>query len=81
MLEGNRRITALRNLLEPKKSKGISEAVLEQIKEIEVSEIIDDCSEEELQRKITYMLGVRHHGSLKNGLSCLRARTISIKSN
>ena len=58
VLEGNRRITAIRNILtdeEPEQNLHIS------LKNIEVMEVID---EDDLDRKISYLLGVRHHGSL-----------------
>lgn len=63
VLEGNRRVTAIRNLLQ--NQDGLSSDLGGQLQEIEVMEIIDDLPEEEIKKKITYLLGVRHHGSLK----------------
>jgi len=73
VLEGNRRLTALRNLLN---NPDIEPALRNQISTIEVMEIVDDISEEELKKKITYLLGVRHHGSLKKWTPFAQAHNI-----
>ena len=69
VLEGNRRLTAIRAILDDPESP---EEIKVQLKEIEVMEIVDKIdgrrtqkSEQELRQKISYLLGVRHHGSLK----------------
>jgi hypothetical protein len=73
VLEGNRRVTALRNLLN---YPDIKPELRDKISKIEVMEIIDDISEEELKKKITYLLGVRHHGSLKTWTPFAQAHNI-----
>lgn len=62
VLEGNRRVTAIRNLRNHEDTKPELKEILNMI---EVMEIIDDLPEDKLRKKITYLLGVRHHGSLK----------------
>lgn len=69
VLEGNRRILAVKELLEDKKSDDLLRAQLQEIEVMEVVDKIDkrrpEKSDRELQKKISYLLGVRHHGSLK----------------
>ncbi len=60
--EGNRRVIAIRNLL---KRSDLDEALRQSIEELDVMEIINDCDPETFQMRISYLLGVRHHGSLK----------------
>lgn len=62
VLEGNRRITAIRNLLN---SDDLDEELKNELDEIEVMEILGTMSDRERDEKIAYLLGVRHHGSLK----------------
>jgi hypothetical protein len=62
VLEGNRRVTAIRGLLNDPE---LDSTLREQLQEIPVMEITDDLPDADIQRKITYLLGVRHHGSLK----------------
>jgi hypothetical protein len=69
VLEGNRRVVAIKELLE---SQETAAELREQLESIEVMEIHDKIdkrrpvkSEAELRKKISYLLGVRHHGSLK----------------
>jgi hypothetical protein len=70
VLEGNRRVTAIQSLLEDKTTP---DDVKDVLKEIEVMEIVDkvatgskkDKSLKEIEKKVSYLLGVRHHGSLK----------------
>ncbi len=81
VLEGNRRVTAIQNLLEKHKKKNkkddvLNEKLFNDLDPIEVMEIIDDVSPEELKVKITYLLGVRHHGSLKSWSPFARAYNI-----
>lgn len=62
VLEGNRRVTALRSL---KDAGQLSSSLLASVDPLEVMEIVDNCSDTDLRAKISYLLGVRHHGSLK----------------
>ncbi len=73
VLEGNRRITAIRNLL---RDDGLDDTLRQALGQIEVMEITDDIPPAELQRKITYLLGVRHHGSLKKWSPFAQANNI-----
>ena len=63
VLEGNRRLTAInRLLLDDKASKELKE----HLREIEVLEVLANGQDEQtVKDQITYLLGVRHHGSLK----------------
>lgn len=62
VLEGNRRVLAIRQLMNDKDTEP---ALKKSLQSIEVMELIDKGSPEEVQKKISYILGVRHHGSLK----------------
>lgn len=80
VLEGNRRLTAIRAILEDPES---SEETKKQLKKIEVMEIVDKIdgrrtqkSEQQLRQKISYLLGVRHHGSLKQWSPFAQAASI-----
>lgn len=73
VLEGNRRITAIRNLL---LDEDLGEVHRETLNAIDVMEITDDLPPVELQKKITYLLGVRHHGSLKKWSPFAQAHNI-----
>ena len=61
VIEGNRRIAAIREIKNDPKA---DPALKKSLESIEVMEVIDSGSPEKLRRKITYLLGVRHHGSL-----------------
>src|SRR5450631_1719646 len=61
VLEGNRRIMALRGLKEDGKLKGALAAV----DPLDVLEVVGTGDIDESRAQITYLLGVRHHGSLK----------------
>jgi hypothetical protein len=62
VLEGNRRLMALRDLrLEGKLTKATSEVV----DPLNVLEVIGSGDVDESRAQIAYLLGVRHHGSLK----------------
>lgn len=74
VLEGNRRVTALTKLLN--EDSGISEILRSSISNIDVMEIIDDIPIDELNNKITYLLGVRHHGALKKWSPFAQAKNI-----
>lgn len=60
--EGNRRVTAIRHLLN---NTDLPEELKQSIENLDVMEIVDDCDLKTLQIRISYLLGVRHHGSLK----------------
>lgn len=77
VLEGNRRLVALRELLADTDSLVKEKPdVLASIKTIDVLEIIDEIPEEQLQKKISYLLGTCHHGSHKNWSPFARAKGI-----
>lgn len=62
VLEGNRRATAIRNLL----SSEIPQSLKEELSDIEVMEVLgENLSSTQLEAKVSYLLGVRHHGSLR----------------
>jgi len=70
VIEGNRRLTAIENLLVDDVHP-IDAELRESLEQLTVMEITDKVnprkkleSEAELQKKIDYLLGVRHHGSL-----------------
>ena len=80
VLEGNRRVTAIHAILDDPDAPS---EIKEQLQEIEVMEIVDKIdgrspkkSEQELRRKISYLLGVRHHGSLKQWSPFAQAASI-----
>lgn len=68
VLEGNRRVAALMQLALEESSKAISK--------LDVMEVIDEGGEISIEDKITYLLGVRHHGSLKKWSPFARASNI-----
>lgn len=74
VLEGNRRLTAIVKLLDdPKLEKELRES----IQKIEVLEVLaNGQSEEAVRNQITYLLGVRHHGSLKRWSAFAQAANI-----
>jgi hypothetical protein len=74
VLEGNRRLMAIVKLLEdPKLDKGLSDS----IRKIEVLEILASGQDEKVvMAQITYLLGVRHHGSLKRWSAFAQAANI-----
>ena len=74
VLEGNRRVVALRELLGGKKD--LQESVRHSIEAFDVQEIVDDIPEDKLQEKISYLLGTCHHGSHKDWSPFARARGI-----
>lgn len=77
VLEGNRRLIALRELLADADNLSKEKPeTLTSIKVIDVLEIIDAIPEEQLQEKISYLLGTCHHGSHKNWSSFARAKGI-----
>ena len=74
VLEGNRRLTAIVKLLaDPTLDKELRES----IQEIEVLEVLaNGQSEDAVRNQITYLLGVRHHGSLKRWSAFAQAANI-----
>jgi hypothetical protein len=62
VLEGNRRVIALRELESEKKLQG---ELLAAVDPLDVLEVVSADSVEESRVQVTYLLGVRHHGSLK----------------
>ena len=73
VLEGNRRVTAIREIMKDEK---VDSELKNRLKAIEVMEVLDSGSPAELQRKISYLLGVRHHGSLKRWTPFAQAHNI-----
>ena len=74
VLEGNRRVTALQKILNDEDDISTDK---ESIEKIEVMEVLDDGDLAiPLADKITYLLGVRHHGSLKKWSPFARAQNI-----
>lgn len=73
VLEGNRRVTAVRSLLS---EDDLKPELRKSLSEIQVMEIVDDLSESEIRKKITYLLGVRHHGALKKWSPFAQAHNI-----
>ena len=60
VLEGNRRVSAIQQLLDG--THVLPSALKSSLDPLSVMEILD---KEDVKAKITYLLGVRHHGSLK----------------
>lgn len=75
VLEGNRRVTAIRSLLEDDDTD-LSEGLRTSLEQIQVMEIVDDLPEDQIRKKITYLLGVRHHGALKKWTPFAQAENI-----
>lgn len=73
VLEGNRRVMAIRSLLEGKK---LDSSLRQALQRIKVMEVLDDASPDEQKRKISYLLGVRHHGSLQQWSPFAQAHNI-----
>ncbi len=71
--EGNRRVTAIREIL---RSKDTPKALREKLSKIYVMEIQGNHSPEEIERQVSYLLGVRHHGALKRWSPFAEARNI-----
>jgi hypothetical protein len=62
VLEGNRRLMALRDL---KREGKLVRAMAAAVDPLHVLEVVGTTDVEESRAQITYLLGVRHHGSLK----------------
>lgn len=76
VLEGNRRLAAIRNILNDSNTEA---ELKDSLAEIDVMEIIDELPQEEVRRKITYLLGVRHHGSLRRWRPFAQAHNIFLR--
>jgi len=74
VLEGNRRLIAILKLND--KNSGVNSAIRESLNPIVVQEIVDELDEEEIQKKISYLLGTCHHGAHKNWSPFAQARGI-----
>ena len=76
--EGNRRVTALQNLLEEEsqdKEYECPEKLREQIEKIDVLEVYaKEGDSKTVDEQIDYLLGVRHHGALKPHTPFARAQ-------
>lgn len=73
VLEGNRRVTALKEILG---RDDVGKFDKSSINKVEVMEVCDEGDEAALKEKICYLLGVRHHGSLKKWSPFARAYNI-----
>jgi hypothetical protein len=62
--EGNRRVTAIKGLLLDAKEPECPAPLRKQLSKIKVLQVLK-TSEQDLERQLSYLLGVRHHGSLK----------------
>lgn len=77
VVEGNRRVTAIREIHD----KGCPPELKEELNSIKVAVITGNLSEDELKTKITTILGIRHHGSLMKWTPFAQARNIYIHYN
>lgn len=75
VLEGNRRLTALRSLAH-EKPPGFNAALKDAIDPLPALEVVGTDDIEESRAQITYLLGVRHHGSLKTWAPFARAHNM-----
>jgi len=74
VLEGNRRLTAINRLLS---DDTVSNEVKDRLREIEVLEVLANGQDAQtVKDQITYLLGVRHHGSLKRWSAFAQAANI-----
>jgi len=74
VIEGNRRLTAINRLLLDQETP---ENIKAQLREISVLEVLPNGQDRELIKKqITYLLGVRHHGSLRRWSAFAQAASI-----
>ena len=73
VLEGNRRVRAIRSIMS---DESVDEQLKVSLKQIDVMEVLDSVGEGDLRRKISYLLGVRHHGSLKQWTPFAQAHNI-----
>lgn len=61
VLEGNRRVAAVKELI---RDKLLNDELSAEIDPLEVVEVLGDPDSETVKAQVTYLLGVRHHGSL-----------------
>ena len=73
VLEGNRRVCAIRSIM---LDETADTALKTSLREFDVMEVLDEGDEDDLRRKISYLLGVRHHGSLKKWTPFAQAHNI-----
>jgi len=73
VLEGNRRVLAVQSIL---KKENISDELKSQLEKIDVMEIIGTLGDDNFRDQINYLLGVRHHGSLKPWSPFAQAKNI-----
>jgi hypothetical protein len=73
VLEGNRRVAAIQSLLG---SERTPIALREALYAIEALEVYGESSPEDYDKKVAYLLGVRHHGALKKWSPLAQARNI-----
>lgn len=71
--EGNRRVTAIREIL---RRTDTPKADRDKLAHVSVMEIQGNHSAEEIERQVSYLLGVRHHGALKPWSPFAQARNI-----
>lgn len=72
--EGNRRVTALKGLLNDDEEPECDPGLKKQISRITILLVESNGDEELLNKQISYLLGVRHHGSLKKWSPFARAQ-------
>jgi hypothetical protein len=72
--EGNRRVTAIKGLLLDGEKPECPKKVKMQLERIEVLLVESEGDQGALDRQLSYLLGVRHHGSLKQWSPYARAK-------
>ena len=77
VLEGNRRLAAIHKILGEEEPQFA--ALRKSLKRLDVMEIISPGTDAELQKHITYLLGVRHHGSLVKWAPFAQAHNIFVQ--
>lgn len=76
VLEGNRRVTALQELV---RAGDLRPEISSAIDPLEVVEVLGEEGSSDLSHQISYLLGVRHHGSLKQWSPFAQAHNIFSK--
>ena len=77
VLEGNRRLAAIHEIMNDEEPRFA--ALRESLSTLDVMEILSPGSDAELQKHITYLLGVRHHGSLIKWAPFAQAHNIFVQ--
>ena len=77
VLEGNRRLTAIHQIMSEEEPQFA--ALRKSLSNLDVMEILSPGSDAELQKHITYLLGVRHHGSLIKWTPFAQAHNIFVQ--